>query len=43
MIPVKVLAVRYLAGASKNLCRGLAVPEGYSALAMITTDCDDAT
>ena len=43
MIPVKVLAVRYLANASDALCRGLGVPRGYSSLAMLTTDCDDAT
>lgn len=43
MIPVKVLAVRYLANASPALCRGLGAPEGYPALAMLTTDCDDAT
>lgn len=43
MIPVKVLAVRYLANASKTLCRGLGVPEGCTSLGLITTDCDDAT
>ena len=43
MIPVKVLAVRYLANASPALCRGLGAPEGYPALGMLTTDCDDAT
>ena len=43
MIPVKVLSVRYLANASGELCRGLRVPEGFSSLAMLTTDCDDAT
>lgn len=43
MIPVKVLAVRYLANASPALCRGLGVPQGYPALAMLTTDSDDAT
>ena len=43
MIPVKVLAVRYLANAAPGLCRGLGVPEGYPSLAMLTTDCDDAT
>ena len=43
MIPVKVLSVRYLANASEELCRGLGVPEGFSSLAMLTTDCDDAT
>lgn len=43
MIPVKVLAVRYLANASPALAGGLGAPEGYPALAMLTTDCDDAT
>ena len=43
MIPVKVLSVRYLAKASGELCRDLGVPEGFSSLAMLTTDCDDAT
>lgn len=43
MIPVNVLAVRYLANASPALCKALGAPEGYPALAMLTTDCDDAT
>ena len=43
MIPVKVLAVRYLANASPALCQGLGVPKGYPSLALLTTDCDDAT
>ena len=43
MIPVRVLAVRYLASASPALCRALGAPEGYSSLGMLTTDCDDAT
>lgn len=43
MIPVKVLAVRYLANASPALCQKLGAPKGYPALAMLTTDCDDAT
>ncbi len=43
MIPVKVLAVRYIANADKALCRGLGAPEGYSSLGLLTTDCDDAT
>ena len=43
MIPVKVLAVRYLANASASLCKALGAPKGYPALAMLTTDCDDAT
>ena len=43
MIPVKVLAVRYIANASEMLCRGLEVPEGYPSLAMITADSDDPT
>lgn len=43
MIPVKVLAVRYLANASPALCQGLGAPKGCPSLAMLTTDCDDAT
>ena len=43
MIPVKILAVRYLANASPVLCQALGAPQGYPSLAMLTTDCDDAT
>ena len=43
MIPVKVLAVRYLANAAPSLAKGLGAPKGYPSLAMLTTDCDDAT
>ena len=43
MIPVQVLAVRYLPGASAALCKGLGAPKGCSSLGLITTDCDDAT
>ena len=43
MIPVKVLAVRYLANASPALCKGLGAPKGYPSLGLLTTDSDDAT
>ena len=43
MIPVKILAVRYLANTSPGLAKSLGAPEGYPALAMLTTDSDDAT
>ncbi len=43
MIPVQILAVRYLANASPMLAQALGAPEGYPALGMLTTDCDDAT
>ena len=43
MIPVKILAVRYLASASDALCKALGAPKGYPCLAMLTTDSDDAT
>ena len=43
MIPVKVLAVRYLANADPKLAASLGAPEGYPSLGLITTDCDDAT
>ena len=43
MIPVKILAVRYLANVSPALAAGLGAPEGYPSLGLLTTDCDDAT
>lgn len=43
MIPVKILAVRYLANASLSLCRSLGAPAGYPSLGLLTTDSDDAT
>ena len=43
MIPVNVLAVRYLPGASPVLAKALGAPEGYPSLGILTTDCDDAT
>lgn len=43
MIPVKILAVRYLANAAPALAKKLGAPTGYPSLAMLTTDCDDAT
>ena len=43
MIPVTVLAVRYLANAAPALCTGLGCPKGLPSLGLLTTDCDDAT
>ena len=43
MIPVKILAVRYLANASPVLAEALGAPQGYPSLGLITTDSDDAT
>ena len=43
MIPVKILAARYLPGADEAFCKKLGVPQGYRSLGLITTDCDDAT
>ena len=43
MIPVKILAVRYLANASPALVKALGAPNGYHCLGMLTTDSDDAT
>ena len=43
MIPVKVLAVRYLANAAPGLARSLGAPAGYPSLGMLTTDSDDAS
>lgn len=40
---VRILAVRYLPNAGESLCRQLGVPEDRPCLAMLTTDCDDAT
>ena len=43
MIPVQILAVRYLPGADPKLAGALGAPKGYPSLGMLTTDCDDAT
>ena len=43
MIPVTVLAVRYLNNVSPALASALGAPKGYPSLGMLTTDCDDAT
>ncbi len=43
MIPVNVLAVRYLAGSDPALAKSLGASKGYPSLGMLTTDCDDAT
>ena len=43
MIPVKVLAVRYLSSANPALSKALGAPKGYPCLAMLTTDADDPT
>ncbi len=43
MIPVNILAVRYLANASPALCQALGAPAGFPSLGLLTTDCDDAT
>ena len=43
MIPVKILAMRFLANASPGLARSLGAPEGYPSLGILTTDSDDAT
>ena len=43
MIPVNVLAVRYLASATPDLCKALGASESAPCLGLITTDCDDAT
>lgn len=43
MIPVKVLAVRYLPNASPSLLEGLGIPKNLPSLGLLTTDCDDAT
>lgn len=43
MIPVRVLALRHIPNASPELTRALGIPREYRSLAMVTTDCDDAT
>ncbi|MBO5129931.1 MAG: ethanolamine utilization microcompartment protein EutL [Oscillospiraceae bacterium] len=43
MIPVKILAVRYLANAAPGLAQSLGAPKGYPSLGLLTTDSDDAT
>lgn len=43
MTKVRVLALRYLSNAGEELCRALGAPEGFPALGLLTTDCDDAT
>ena len=43
MIPVKVLALRYIANADPGLGRSLGAPEGYPSLGILPTDSDDAT
>lgn len=43
MIPVHVLAVRYLANASETLRMSLGIPENCPSLALVTTDSDDPT
>ena len=43
MIPVNVLAVKYLANASPSLLKGLGMSSDTPSLGMITTDSDDPT
>ena len=43
MIPVKVLAARYLASAAPTLAKALGAPDGYPCLAILTADSDDPT
>ena len=43
MIPVKVLAVRYVNNAAPALLAGLGASTGQRSIGMLTTDCDDAT
>ena len=43
MIPVKILAVRYLANGTPALAKALGAAQGYPSLAMLTTDSDDPT
>ena len=43
MIPVNVLAVKYLASAPESLCKELGAPKGYPCLGLLTADSDDPT
>ena len=43
MIPVTVLAVRYLPNAAPALCESLGISPQTPSLGLLTTDCDDAT
>ena len=43
MIPTKVLAVRYLPGATPTLAKALGAAKGYPCLGMLTADSDDPT
>ena len=43
MIPTKVLAVRYLHGATPTLAKALGASKGYPCLGMLTADSDDPT
>ena len=43
MIPVKILATRKIPNVAEGLAGALDLPAGYRSLAMLTTDCDDAT
>lgn len=43
MIPVTVLSAQVIANVPQGLCRALELPKGLSSIALISTDCDDAT
>ena len=43
MIPVTIKAVHYITNASSALCESLGVAANHRCLALLTTDCDDAT
>lgn len=43
MIPVNVLSVKYLPGCTPALAQALGAARGRTSLALLTTDCDDAT
>lgn len=43
MIPVHILALRYLPRAEPGLSKALGASPKYTSLGMLTTDCDDAT
>lgn len=42
-IPVKILAVQFIANADPALLKALELPESLPSLGLLSTDCDDAT
>ncbi len=43
LMPVKVLSVRFIPSVGAGLCQALGLDEKHKSIALISTDCDDAT